>query len=76
MTILCIACGVEFSSPVITYRSRDGNNFYCPNGHSMYFKDARECPDEVESNSVPPDEVSRQVETLEALYKQKKGWFR
>ena len=35
----CIECGVLFSLPATMYRARlkDGDPFYCPNGHEQWF---------------------------------------
>jgi len=29
----CYQCGVEFASPALEQRRRDGKSFWCPNGH-------------------------------------------
>ncbi len=40
----CIECGVCFGVPnsFDEERRRDGNCFYCPNGHSQHYSDTRE----------------------------------
>jgi DUF438 domain-containing protein len=38
-TQVCAECGVTFALParVVSERRKTGNNFYCPNGHSLFF---------------------------------------
>lgn len=33
----CCNCGVEFASPVLIQRLKDGKSFWCPNGHSQHY---------------------------------------
>lgn len=33
----CCNCGVEFASPILFQRHRDGEMFYCPNGHGQHY---------------------------------------
>lgn len=40
-TMTCVDCGMQFAAPAgyETERRKDGRPFYCPNGHSMSFKE-------------------------------------
>jgi uncharacterized Zn finger protein (UPF0148 family) len=40
----CPACGVEYALPeqLVEQRRRDGGDWYCPNGHSLVFKETAE----------------------------------
>lgn len=40
-SVVCATCHVVFAMPLSLYeqRKQDGKNFYCPNGHSLWYKD-------------------------------------
>ena len=42
MTVFCPICGVQFSSPVISFRHNDGESLWCPNGHVLRFREPAE----------------------------------
>ena len=42
MFIKCCMCGVDFASPLLENRAKDGELFYCPVGHEQFFSKARE----------------------------------
>lgn len=73
MKVICSACGVKFSSPVLNFRRRDGKDFYCPNGHGLSFRAAIEADRIAEEAKRAAEEAERQrvadeVEELNALY--------
>jgi len=41
-TMDCCSCGVVFAAPEVFVQKRreSGENFYCPNGHSLCFRDS------------------------------------
>lgn len=39
-SVECCRCGVIYASNVISIRRKDGQTFYCPNGHPQVFRES------------------------------------
>lgn len=73
MKVICAACGVKFSSPVLNLRRRDGKNFCCPNGHGQSFRAVIEAERAAEAARRAAEEEERlriadEVDELEELF--------
>lgn len=61
--VQCPECETHFSSPILNRRLEDGGLFYCPLGHTMFFKTARENREQRER------EEKRKINEEEELYR-------
>lgn len=39
--VRCATCDIQFGSPLLQKRLKDGDEFYCPVGHGQFFTNAR-----------------------------------
>jgi hypothetical protein len=63
----CVECGVVIFLPVEVHRIklRDGNFFYCFNGHQQFF------PKEVSPPPIPPTKIVKETLVIEKPYEPK-----
>jgi hypothetical protein len=66
MKVRCSTCGVVFSSKVLNLREEDGLLFYCPNGHSLSFREAIE--KERAEKEAEEKRIQTEVQELELLF--------
>lgn len=73
-TTTCAACGVLFAMPdhLLDTKRKSGEGFYCPNGHSLSFRDSenkrlqRELEEKQRQLTAQKCETLRQQQLLEA----------
>lgn len=76
--VSCCSCGISFSlsKELYDYRRKDGQTFYCPNGHAQHFSNSARThvpKEELEKVKRERDNLLRQVEMLEAQLAEKEG---
>lgn len=67
-TTTCAACGVQFCVPTDLFKGfkETGQNFYCPNGHSLAFK-----PSENDKLRASIRQLTRERDMYKRLYQEK-----
>lgn len=71
----CAKCGVLFASPVVATRRKDGEGFFCPNGHPLVFNnsDLKKLQAEKERLQKSLDWEKSQRQTVERALRYQKG---
>ncbi|OGF05226.1 MAG: hypothetical protein A2W00_04575 [Candidatus Eisenbacteria bacterium RBG_16_71_46] len=67
----CCSCGITFAYPLVLYKQRvkDGDHFFCPNGHSLHYGQG-----ENEKLKKEIAALKRQTERLNSSLKFEQEW--